>query len=326
MARRIEPAPPIANPGEANALMGSLAGEVPKLRAKRGDKIAREPRSCNIMLFGEQGTGKTHLILTLLEAGLKVFVLMTDFAKSGLTTVYNYFETHPNKDHLLQNMVVVELDATGVMQFVRQPNSVEIELADGTVTDIYTFDPDVLFWDGMTAYQQVDLEGLLGGDEDDFFRKEQKFDYWKRNQNATLLPLVRFLTLHGGPNKKWSKVVTTLSKKAYEYEDTGEKDKNNQAIKNPIIGTNKDGPMLHTGARKISGAGFDLMLETTKANVGGDTYQYISRSTEKMVKERGFALPDVIELKPGENFWLKYIAPRIAGKVATSEPVEASNK
>lgn len=302
-----------ASPHETQDILSSLAGSSGrKYRAKSGALVFSEPRSASVMIFGPQGSGKTYTIVTLLKSGLKVFALNTDFGSEAFATVYHYFKAHPQEAHLLNNFADIKLDAQGLMEFCRHPQDFEVELPDGTVTDLYTFDPDALFWDGGTAYQQVHLEGDICG-KDDYLREDTSWKDFRSAQNGTLFPLDKFLNLSSKSGKPWHKFVTFLDKKDYERELTGEKDSYGNEIKRLVPGSNKNGPMLHTGARKISGAGFSICLESSVEQFDQDKAFWLTTSSpDKWVKSRGFELPSRINASK-ENWWAKYVAPKLTG-------------
>lgn len=296
-----------------------------KYTAKSGRKINEERKKCNIMLFGDGGTGKTFMVVGLLQAGLKVFGIGTDFGNNGFITIYNYFYDHPEEAHLLDNFIEITLDADGLMEFARRPEDVVIELADGTKTNIYDFNPDVIFWDGVSSWQMTELEARICG-LNDFLREDSDFKDWRSTQNGTLFPMMRIMKLEGKDGKPWSKIMTFASEKSPKYEKTEFKDAKGAPVRAVVSGSNKNGPMLHTKVRDLSIFGFDLCMETSVQDLGNKkTFYYTSNSSEKLVKSRGWNLPDTPINVTDENFWLKYIAPRIAGKQAeTSTDAVAS--
>lgn len=275
--------------------VASMSGAATKAYAvRRGD--AKTARGCNILVFGKVGTGKTYLLIDMLLAGLKVFVLMTDFGDLGLETVYNWFHNNPEHEDKLKNLYEVKLDYRGVVQFVRDPTSI--------MPDIYDVNPDVLFWDGLTAYQQVDLENEISGG--DILREDSSYKDWRSTLNGTLNPLMYFLRLHNlRTGDQWIKVVTTLEESKGEYRGKGDD-------RQLIPGTEKVGPALHTGARTVAGAGFSIILRTVRESFPGgkDKFYYVSHDSAALVKQRGYELPEKMEANFGK-LWREHIAPRL---------------
>lgn len=299
----------------AAAITGAVSGQL-TFKPLGGEEAFTAPRSTNVMLFGEQASGKSYQIVQLLLHGYKVYVLMTDYAGSGLDTVYNYFHEHTDTKHLLKNFRVIDLtqfpseDGTAwkaMEQFVRNPVTADPQ--------IYEFDPDILFWDGGSSFQQSDLEDYLGSL--DPIRRERgssgvseqraeglmlEQSDWGMVKNGTLKPLIRFLKLHNPRSgKRWSKVVTLLEDEKAKYE-------NNRKVE----GTEKVGPMLHGAAREIAGAGFSIALRSTRKSFGlsGVEYQLENSGANVMIKDRGFNLPSPVKADLGD-IWDKYIAPKI---------------
>jgi hypothetical protein len=290
-----------ASPATTASIFTQLSSTATKTyKVTTGIELFNSPASVNIMLYGPTGSGKTELIAKLLLAGLKVLVIDTDFGGNGLNTVRNYFYNHPDERGKLLNLLIVPLDSKGLQRFVRNPTE--------AVPNIYTFNPDVLFWDGGTAWQQCELENEIMGD--DPFRDEADWKSWKSAANGTIFTLMHFLKLHDLQNGKlWSKVVTFVNDSKGEYE------KDSTDGKRILIpNTVEDGPLLHTGARKVSQLGFDVILRTDKKQVGkDDVYTYISRGAKLLGKQRGYNLPDVINAN--DNLWEKYFAERLKGAI-----------
>lgn len=312
--------------GLLNGLTGSTT-QAKNYKVTRGSKAINEPRSANILVFGDWGTGKSYIIIQLLKLNLKVVVLCVDFGKAGMNTVYNYFDDHPEEAHLLDNLIEVKFQVEGdtnqevnkysgylgFVDFKRDPSRV--------IADIYEWDPDVLFLDGLTALQQGDLEQYIC--KDDPLRQDVDWKDWRSASNGTIFPLMDFLALHNyKTGKQWCKVVTALEdKKGQTREVLGA---NGRKDRETIPGTEVTGPMLHTGARKVSGAGFDIILEAKVERGKGsdpDQYIYLSRGKDILLKDRGFKLPERIAAE-GDGFlklWREYIAPKI--KVGRAEEV-----
>ncbi len=305
MASNLSPKPALdqANKDTFRAIVGSPTG-AKKYGLKTGTQKASEASSCNLMVFGEFGSGKTYLAIALLKLGLKVLYINTDFGRAGYATIRNYFKSHPEDAHLEANIRMPEddkgkpMDITAVLAFCVDPASV--------VPDIYEFDPDFLFWDGLTSFQQGDLEDMITGG--DILREDTTWKDWRSALNGTIFPMMRFLGQHNErTGKPWHKMVTLLQNTKGKFKP-GPTNGQDREI---IPGSEKTGPMLHTGARELLGAGFDLVLQTTVARQGKDTtYNLISRGADLLVKDRGFMLPE----KSAAGFialWEEHIGPKV---------------
>lgn len=269
-------------------------------KAKRGAEMLTQTRGFNLLVFGKFGSGKTFIIVDMLRLGMKVLVINTDFGKNGLNTVYNYFADHPDEAHFLNNLVSYDLDLDGFMKFCRNPESI--------VPDILEFDPDVIFWDGATAFQQADLEGAICGG--DFMREDTTYADWRKTRNGTVFPLMKLLEQHNPNGKQWSKVVTTLEQEKGKYKKGATNEEKKKGL-DYIAGSEQTGPMLHTEARDLAGAGFDLVLQTFKQNFGDkDKFLYQSRGADLLVKDRGFGLPTKMDAN-FKDIFEKYIGPKI---------------
>lgn len=293
----------------SNRLAAAITGTVPGTRSYETvslEDLMSRRRYTNIMLFGEQGTGKTYAVVGLLLSGLKVLIVNTDFARSGIDTITNWFIDHPECKHLQKNLCIVNLGVDGVLDFVRNPQTV--------FPQIYEWEPDVLFWDGGTAFQSDFEEYVADMDPMNRNPTEQRQEGlaleqsdWGAVKVGTLRRLHGFLNLHNAvTNKKWSKVVTLLQDEKLDY---AVDDKGNSK---PVPGTGKTGPMLHGAARKIAGAGFSIILQTVKRTLNDkDTFTFVNRGSDLLTKDRGFGLPKTLE-GDFEKVWKAYIEPRIA--------------
>lgn len=287
-----------------NALVSKLAGDTKKkYEIKSGKTLRDEPGSFNLLAYGEAGTGKTKIIVDLLLLGMKVQVINTDFGRIGIETVRNYFQDHPEHMKFFdENFRSVDLDVEGVMAFCRNPQVV--------IDDIYTWDPDVIFWDGMSAYQQGDLEASLC--DDDFKRDDADFSTWRGSRNGTIFPLMRLLNQHNTENgKPWSKVVTMLEDERIERRKGATKAEKKDGS-DIIAGSETKGPMLNTTARDLASAGFSIVLRCLKKVVGRDVvFSYQTRGSQLIAKDR-YGLPESL---PGDfqAVYKTYIEPKIKG-------------
>lgn len=300
----------MAPQGTAQSLAARISGSALRHETKPwpsgGREAFKKQSHCNMAIFGDQGTGKTTMIVQLLLEGYKIYAVNTDFARTSFDTVRNWFKNNPEHDSLLDNLRFVDLKYEGFTDFVRDPASIDNE--------IYTFDPDILFWDGASAFQQSDLEEYIGNM--DPLRSERKSGEvsqqrseglvleqsdWGMVKNGTLKPALKFLELHNVvTGKPWSKIVTFLEEEKSDYKD-GKK----------VEGTAKTGPLLHGAARKVIMAGFSVGLRAKKSKFGKDIkYQYLNEGDDLMVKDRGFQLPSTLDGDAG-RLWKDYIEPKI---------------
>lgn len=271
-----------------------------KYTVTSGQEMLDNASSFNLLLFGEYGSGKTFTVIGLLLLGMKVLVLNTDFGKNGINTVKSYFKDHPEHAHLLKNLRIVDLDLQGFMGFCRTPDTI--------VEDVYTWDPDVLFWDGATAFQQADLEAEICGN--DFLRESSDWADWRKTRNGTIFPLMKLMEQHNlTTGKRWSKVVTTLEKESMDKRRSASPDEKRKGL-DLIPGSEKRGPMLHTEARDIAGAGFDIIFQSLKQTIGDkEKFLFQSRGKELMVRDRGFNFPARMDADFAAIF-RQYIAPK----------------
>lgn len=249
-----------------------------------------------LFLFGPLGSGKTYTIKALLELGYKVMVLTTDLGGTGTKTVRLPLRRAKRFD-LLDNLFEVELSGfDNVVTFLKEPTKL--------VPEIYDLDIDVLFWDGYSAFQQVDMSEHVGdmtpsrseGGKEIAPAVEAGLQFeqaqWGQIRNGTVRTLDWFCAMHNTKTgKRWHKIVTA-----------------HEAIKNK--GDNKGGfveakePLLQGAGGKLAGGAFDLVIRTyataTIAAGGGkeeDTasdykYWYITKGHQNLVaKNRGFELP-----------------------------------
>lgn len=289
-------------------IVSKLAGTTPKkYSVKSGKDMRAEDASFNLLVYGESGMGKTKIAVDLLLLGFKVVLVDTDFGRKSKETIQNYFYDHPEHMKFYDNnlMVIDDLDVEGVMAFCRNPASIYPE--------IYDWNPDVLFWDGMSAYQQGDLEADLC--RDDFKRDDADYSTWRGSRNGTIFPLMKFLNQHNiNTNKQWHKVVTLMEDERVDRRkgaSAAEKKKGEDII----VGSETKGPMLNTTARDLAGAGFSIVLQCLKTTLGNEvTFKYITRGAKIISKDR-FGLPAEL---PGDfkEVYRKYIEPKIKGSAS----------
>lgn len=233
-----------------------------------------------LMLYGGQGTGKTYAICALLELGYKILILSTDFGGDGTNTVKLEMKRRGKKE-LLANARLVTADGyNAVRDFIDKPE----KYVEGLWTE---FVPDILFWDGFSGFQQLDIAEHIedsgkGDDSDLKFEQSQ----WGMVRNATIRTVDDFLDIRAPNGDNPHKVVTCLEKiqvKEGRVED-------------------QLSPLLQGAGGVLMGAAFDLIWRTSCDTTGKDekavsTYSYHTRpdGTKRVGKSRGFSFKGVIE-------------------------------
>lgn len=267
----------------------------PKLALRRGRDIGA--RWIKILFYGRGDTGKTYAIIGLLKAGLKVFVLSTDFGGSGLSTLGNYFKDHPEDDHLRDNIVELEINSyEEIVDFIRNPSA---------VPGFVEFAADILVWDGFSGFQQVHLAMHVSDEQEERNSKLSEAGLtldqmdWGKVRNGTLWPLGVFLTIHGVNSDG---TVRPVHKLVIAHEDAEKEDK--------LSGEKLKAPLLQGIAKTIVSNAFDVISNTTKKRgIGAEKtnykYAYICGGKPNVLtKSRGYQLDDE---EPGdmEKLWNK---------------------
>lgn len=259
----------------------------------------------NVMLFGNWGTGKTRSIWELLKLGFKVLVINTDIGKRGFLTLRGAAMAE-GKLELLQNCVVLDLVSYDeVREFLENPESF--------FPEIYTFDPDFVYWEGFSSFQQIDVSEYVGGmthtrAEGNKEVSEQvasglHFEQmdWGLVKNATVRGLDKFCSLHNPrTGKVWHKIVTCHeSYKIKKQSNPGQKGQEYVETKMP---------MLQGAGGQIVGGAFDLIIRTVKVTKSGEelgeedrNFKYVVEGDQNlMAKSAGVKLPPVMDANFGE--------------------------
>lgn len=277
----------IATAGRVAGLASS-APTAPRFIIRDGDDIGSN--WVKICLYGATASGKTHVIIGLLLAGERVFVVSTDFGGSGLQTVKQWFKDNPEHAHLKANLKEIEFQKFEDGQaFLKAPFQFAPKLVE--------LNPTVLFWDGFTGWQQNLAEEHI--EDGNSARKAAIADFdldtknWAQVAHATMWPLNDFLKIQHPDGRTIHKIVTCA-------EDDGKEDK--QTGQSPV------GPLLHGVSRKMLQLSFDVIARTKKDyDLTGSkvTYKYVTDGDSRSVtKSRGFGLSS-IEEADGLKFWLK---------------------
>jgi len=254
-----------------------------------------ETEYLKIALYSQTGCGKTLAIAHLLEAGLTVCCLSTDFGGAGTSSVVQFLKERGNS-HLLKNCYSFALETyDDVEEFVFNPEAFWPE--------IYSAGIDVLFFDGTSSLQMclisdkvMSLEaagnatplrdaGLFASSQD-----------WGGIKNASIKIVDKFLRMKNEKTgQPWHKIMTFLE---------------SDTVKAGTAGEVKTGMLLQGAAAKLMEPCFDLIIRLRKKRVveGAEkkmTFFYETESGERVItKSRGFKFDPT---EPGDFglFWKK---------------------
>ena len=240
-----------------------------------------------IQLFGSPGTGKTFLGKALLELGFKVLFLTTDLGGDGLNSIVIPMRREGTWNKYRQNMRSVEIEGYDeVSSFLAAPESV--------FPDIYDWDPDFIFWDGLSGWQLIDIGEKVGeyavGDKaseaerDGLQMNQQK---WGQIQRATFRGLSDFCAMRNiKTGRSWHKVATCLETLKSKGANSG--------------GGFVEGrePYLQGAGGRMAMAAFDLVIRTAIMSSPLDEdgskreFWYILQGHQNLAaKVRGYQLP-----------------------------------
>lgn len=286
-----------------------VAGGVPKAltppRTKARNFAEEDPEIyVKAMFFGSPGTGKTWIVKALLELGFKVLVATTDVGGDGLNSIIIPMRREGTWETFRKNLRSQELVGyEEVKSFFKDP-----EKFDG-LQDIYQWDPDFIFWDGLSGWQQVDVSQYVGdmtperaGSKGVSEARESGLQFeqadWGQIRNATVRGVDDFCSMRNKiTGKPWHKVVTC-------HEAVRSK---GAASGGGFIEAKE--PLLQgAGGRIIIGA-FDLVIRCTAKSDPTDedgskrAYEYVLQPNQNLVaKVRGYALPPRMPADPKELF------------------------
>lgn len=249
-----------------------------------------------IFLFGSAGTGKTYFTKSCLERGFRIVFLSTDIGGSGVSAIEGPLRREGKAD-LLDNAVDIEINDYATLDtFLSDPTKVW--------PGIYDFDPDILYWDGFGAFQQIQLMEFVGdmdGGKNATEQRESGLQLEQRDWNLvkqdTIRKLNKFCGLHNKKTGKiWHKLVS-----AHE----SIKSKETAPGKSALSETKE--PLLSGAGGILTKGAFDLILKTAvrkaksgeEGDGGGRVYEYVTSGHENLAaKNRGFDLPPVV---PGDG-------------------------
>ena len=251
--------------------------------AKRAPKnlLESEDDYLKIMAYGPTGSGKTRIIVDLLEAGLTVLALSTDFGGNGFTSVQMELK-RKNRADLLANCLFFEFSTYDeVEDFVFNP--------EGTWPEIYNNDIDAVFLDGFSGMQLCMLEDKVLGKESLFLDQQG----WGRMKTGTTRVLNNFLALKNKKTgKSWHKFVVCHE--------------NYKPKEDKISGESRIGPMLQGAGAAIMEMAFDLIFRTRKKRDTVDgkkvtkyTYELEGTDSKILTKARGLEVPPTMDANFG---------------------------
>ncbi len=280
-----------------------VAGITDAVKARPLVRRGREqrPRWVKILSYGHTGTGKSLALVGFLLAGLKIVNISTDLGGSGMEAVYNELR-RINRDDLIDNIIDIEFpDYDSVIAFCDSPEK--------TIPDFYEFDPDMLSWDGFTAFQQIQLsEKVLSlspatknssdGRMEGMWKEQQD---WGMIRDGTLRALSKFLGLQNWKTgKPLHKYMTCLEQKPAADKLTSEIQR---------------APFMQGAAGSLMAPAFDIIFET-RVTASDDkaatrVYEYCCVGHEKLLaKARGY---DLAPIEPADMYrlWTEKIAPKL---------------
>lgn len=209
-----------------------------------------------LLFFGNPGSGKTYIIKDLLELGFKVLVVTTDVGGDGLNAVIIPMRAAGTWANHKANLRSIELSGyEQVKDFFASPET--------TIPDIYEFDPDFIFWDGLSGWQQIDVSTYVGdmtperaGNKAVSDARESGLQFeqadWGQVRNATVRGVDDFCSMRNKvTGRMWNKIATCH-----------ESVKSKGAALGGGFTEGKEPLLQGAGGRIVLGA-FDLVARTT---------------------------------------------------------------
>ena len=296
--------PTLKKPESAAAAQKFISGGVKTISAPRAKarKYADEEQETylKILFFGPIGSGKSWVTKGLLELGFKVLVVTTDIGGNGLNSIITPMRRAGTWDAVKNNLREISLNGyEEIKSFFKEPETFE------GLEDLYDWDPDFIFWDGISSWQSVDISEYIGDMVPDqksgvSDAREAGLQFsiqdWGQVTSATVRGMDDFCSMR---NKKtgrlWNKIGTCheLIRPRGQGAGGGFVD-----AKEPLL--------QGRGGKLVLGA-FDIVartylkvdtLDTTKRSF---VYQF--QSDQNLVaKVRGFDLPPETEADPKKLF------------------------
>lgn len=270
----------------------------PRVKAVRFDQDEPE-LYIKAMFFGSVGTGKTTVVRGLLELGFKVLVVTTDVGGDGLNSVIIPMRTNNTWDKYRGNLRAVDVSGYEEMKsFCVSPETV--------FPDIYEFDPDFIFWDGMSGWQQVDVSEYVGDmmptrssgkDVSEARESGLQFEHqdWGQIRNATIRGIDSFCAMRNKKtNRIWHKIVTCHERIVAKPAGQGGGF------------TEAKEPLLQGAGGRLALGAFDLVIRTVASSTsftdedgGKRKFEYVLQPHQNLAaKVRGFNLPSRMDADP----------------------------
>lgn len=281
---------PTSAPSLAEKMAAAKARVTGTTKRTRPQEFVLNPEGddpVKLMLFGPIASGKTFFIVALLLEGERVFVVSTDFGGNGLITVKNELKRLGRLD-LLSNLKGLDLATyEDISDFWESP----LEFAPS----ILDFDPTVIVWEGVSAFNIDILDeyilSMAPGAEKSGELRHAGFTHtqqdWQGMKRGTMRQLRHFVSFILPNGKRLHKIVTAHESKPQNNDLTNKTEK---------------GPLLQGSARDLATGGFDVVLQCLKEETkdGEVAYKYraVGASDKLAVKNRGFALKGVMDADP----------------------------
>ena len=249
------------------------------------DAAVKQPVKMSI--YGDQGTGKTYLVVGLLLSGEKVFTLSTDLGGNGLLAVVNELK-RLGRTELLENLKGIDLNEyKDVDAFLKAPDAIFKTLP---------WKPTVIFWDGFSSFNVDTISTHVASLESSYagagaLRDEGLkllHEDWTGVKRATIASLRAFIALQvdGQPVHK---VLTSLQ--------------GSRTDNNPSSSSTQIGPFIQGTGRTLVGIPFDVVINTYSEEENEEInyyYRNVGDSSKFVCKNRGFDLPPVMKADPQE--------------------------
>lgn len=246
-----------------------------------------------LLLYGSDGTGKTSMIRGLLENGLKVIVLSTDYGGSGTNSVKMDLR-RIGKGELLSNMREIALEEfDDISDFLESPELFCSDIWDWADGDVYLFWDGVSFWQSMPVLEYVGMNAIAKTQNDaqsEGYSIDQQG--WGQVKNITLRQINKALTMK---NKKTGKDIGKILTCALKMES-------------------KEGRMNEVSTPSMTGAGgqyfkhgLDLIVHTrirSERDATSDdgkkrVYEYVlTGSGITVAKSRGYKFDSILAADP----------------------------
>jgi len=257
-------AAPATSPTKDKFIGGGTARTLTPPRVKFNNYAETDSSYLKMFIFGPMATGKTLLVKALLDLGFKVLVISTDVGGSGLTTVTLPLKREGTWAEARTRLREVEISGyEAVTNLFAAPSTV--------IPDIDAWDPDFVFWDGSSSFQQIDVseycgEIALGKDVDEAVSTGIQNDQqsWGRIRNATVRAFNSFCDMKNATTGKvWHKIATGLEALKHKTGVSG-------------AFTESKEPLLQGAGGKLAMAAFDIVMRSSATSVTGDSDKDLS--------------------------------------------------